>query len=99
MELSLSHAAVDNGRECNAISNKIKAEARFRCAVLRASTKVVSFKSRISRLSHGLRNSFAFAPAERFSNPAVAKTNKKGPARGLFKLVAGVGFEPTTFRL
>jgi hypothetical protein len=36
MELSLSHAAVGNGRECNAISNKIKAEARFRCAVLRA---------------------------------------------------------------
>jgi hypothetical protein len=27
MELSLSHAAVGNGRECNAISNKIKAEA------------------------------------------------------------------------
>jgi hypothetical protein len=29
MELSLLHAAVGNGRECNAISNKIKAEAGF----------------------------------------------------------------------
>jgi hypothetical protein len=36
MELSLSHAAVDNGRECNAISNENQSRSRFRCAVLRA---------------------------------------------------------------
>jgi hypothetical protein len=51
------------------------------------------------RFAHGLRNGVAIAPAEQASNPALTKTNKKGPARGPVLLVAGVGFEPTTFRL
>ena len=78
---------------------KIKAQARFRLAILRALRKVVGYGSRISRLRHGLRNGVAIAPAEQASNPALATANKKGPARGPCLLVAGVGFEPTTFRL
>jgi hypothetical protein len=34
------------------------------------------------RFAHGLRNGVAIAPAEQASNPALTKTNKKGPARG-----------------
>jgi hypothetical protein len=51
------------------------------------------------RFAHGLRNGFAIAPAERGENPQSTTANKKGPAKGPCLLVAGVGFEPTTFRL
>jgi hypothetical protein len=34
------------------------------------------------RFAHGLRNGVAIAPAEQAPNPALTKTNKKGPARG-----------------
>ena len=51
------------------------------------------------RFAHGLRNGFAIAPVEQASYPALATANKKGPVKGPCLLVAGVGFEPTTFRL
>lgn len=51
------------------------------------------------RFAHGLRNAFAIAPADRASYPALTTANKKPRARRGFLLVAGVGFEPTTFRL
>ena len=51
------------------------------------------------RFAHGLRNGAAIAPAERASNPALATANKKARTRRAVLLVAGVGFEPTTFRL
>ena len=51
------------------------------------------------RCAHGLRNGFAIAPAERGENPQSTKTNKKARTRRAVLLVAGVGFEPTTFRL
>ncbi len=51
------------------------------------------------RCAHGLRNGAAIAPAEQASNPALATANKKPRTRRGVLLVAGVGFEPTTFRL
>ena len=51
------------------------------------------------RFAHGLRNGFAIAPAERGENPQSTTANKKPRTRRGLLLVAGVGFEPTTFRL